>query len=175
MSWHKKVSTMSWHSTINVYSEPGQGSTFKVYLPQYGIKIESQSEEMSAQTAMGGHENILLVKDDPMILDMTTAMLELQGYRVLAAGTPGEAQRLAREHTGEIQLLLTDVVMPQMNGRDLAKYLQAIHPNLKCLFMSGYTANVIAHHGVLDEGVHFIPKPFSLANLAVKVRQALDA
>ena len=102
-------------------------------------------------------------------------MLERQGYTVLAAGTPGEAIRLAQEHAGEIHLLMTDVVMPEMNGRDLAKNLLALTPHLKCLFMSGYTADVIAHHGVLDEGVQFIQKPFSTEDLAAKVRDALDA
>ena len=101
-------------------------------------------------------------------------MLEKQGYRVLTAGTPGEAIRLAEEYTGEIHLLMTDVVMPEMNGRDLAKKMLSLYPNLKRLFMSGYTANVIAHHGVLDEGVHFIQKPFSRKDLAAKVREALD-
>jgi two-component system, cell cycle sensor histidine kinase and response regulator CckA len=110
-----------------------------------------------------------------MILDMTMAMLERIGYTVLAAATPGEAICLAREHAGKIDLLITDVVMPEMNGRDLANNLLSIYPALKRLFMSGYTANVIAHHGVLDEGVHFIQKPFSKKDLAAKVRETLDA
>jgi two-component system, cell cycle sensor histidine kinase and response regulator CckA len=103
-----------------------------------------------------GHETVLLVEDEPGILEMTTRMLERLGYTVLAAGTPGEAIRLAQEHSGRIDLLMTDVVMPEMNGRDLAKNLLSIYPDIRRLFMSGYTANVIAHHGVLDEGVHFI-------------------
>jgi two-component system cell cycle sensor histidine kinase/response regulator CckA len=93
---------------------------------------------------------------------------------VLIAGTPGEALGLAKASAAEIQLLITDVVMPEMNGRDLAKMIREIKPELECLFMSGYTADVIAHHGVLDEGVHFIQKPFSIKNLAVKVREVLD-
>jgi DNA-binding NtrC family response regulator len=88
--------------------------------------------------------------------------------------TPGEALRLAREHRGAIDLLVTDVVMPEMNGRDLAKNLMSLYPHLKRLFMSGYTANVIAHHGVLDEGVYFIQKPFSIDDLSAKVRESLD-
>ena len=115
------------------------------------------------------------MEDEPAILKMTTTMLERQGYTVLAASTPGEAIRLAREHAGEIHLLMTDVVMPEMNGRDLAKNLLSLYPHLKRLFMSGYTADVIAHHGVLDEGVHFIQKPFSMESLAAKVREALAA
>jgi CheY-like chemotaxis protein len=97
----------------------------------------------------------------------------MQGYSVLSASTPGEAIDLARKHAGEIHLLLTDVVMPEMNGRDLARNLLSLYPGLKRLFMSGYTANVIAHHGVLDEGVHFIQKPFSTKDLAAKIRDAL--
>jgi two-component system cell cycle sensor histidine kinase/response regulator CckA len=93
---------------------------------------------------------------------------------VLATGTPGNAVNIAREFDGEIHMLITDVVMPEMNGRDLAMKLHLIYPKINCLFMSGYTANVIAHHGVLDEGVHFIQKPFSLEDLAVKVRLVLD-
>ena len=89
---------------------------------------------------------------------------------MLTAGTPGEAIRLAEEHAGEIHLLITDVVMPEMNGRDLAEQLNPLYPSIKSLFMSGYTANVIAHHGVLDEGVNFIQKPFSIKDLAVKVQ-----
>ena len=93
---------------------------------------------------------------------------------MVSSSIPGEAIRLAREHPGEIHLLLTDVIMPEMNGRDLAKNLLSLYPHLKRLFMSGYTADVIAHHGVLEEGVHFIQKPFSMQNLATKVRDVLD-
>jgi two-component system cell cycle sensor histidine kinase/response regulator CckA len=105
---------------------------------------------------------------------MTSMMLEQQGYTVLSASSPGEAIRLATEHGGTIHLLVTDVVMPEMNGRDLAELLLSLHPNLKYLFMSGYTANVIVHHDVLNDGVSFIQKPFSSRDLAAKVRQVLD-
>ena len=158
---------------INVYSEPGQGTTFTIYLPRHAGKAAQARTEGAAEPAARGHETILLVEDEPAILKLTTTMLEQQGYTVLAAGTPGEAIRLAEEHAGEIHLLMTDVVMPEMNGRDLAKNLLSLYPNLKRLFMSGYTADVIAHHGVLDEGVHFIQKPFSMKDLAAKVREAL--
>jgi two-component system, cell cycle sensor histidine kinase and response regulator CckA len=114
------------------------------------------------------------VEDEPMILDLTMVMLKTLGYTVLTAATPGEAIRLAREHCGQIHMLLTDVIMPEMNGRDLAKNLLSLYPDLKRLFMSGYTANVIAHHGVLDAGVHFLQKPFSLGELAAKIREALQ-
>jgi DNA-binding NtrC family response regulator len=119
-------------------------------------------------------ETVLIVEDEESILKMTQMMLERMGYKVLAAGTPGEAISLAREHAGQIHLLMTDVVMPEMNGRDLAGNLLSLYPNLKRLFMSGYTANVIAHHGVLDEGVQFIQKPFAKQDLAIKVREVLD-
>jgi CheY-like chemotaxis protein len=100
-------------------------------------------------------------------------MLEQLGYRVLTAGTPREALGLAEEHASEIQLLITDVVMPEMNGRDLAERLHALYPGMKIMFTSGYTADVIARQGVLNEGVNFIQKPFSIKDLAVKVREAL--
>lgn len=158
----------------NVYSEPGQGTTFKIYLPRYATETGRTAKMDANQPAVRGHETILLVEDEPMILDITKTMLERQGYTVQAAATPGEAIRLAREHAGEIHLLMTDVIMPEMNGRDLAKNLLSLYPNLKRLFMSGYTADVIAHHGVLDEGVQFIQKPFSVQTLAVKIREVLD-
>jgi PAS domain S-box-containing protein len=162
---------------INVYSEPGQGTTFKIYLPRHVGKAgqaRTQGAAGPARPALRGQETILLVEDEPAILKLTTMMLVRQGYTVLAASTPGEATGLAREHAGEIHLLMTDVVMPEMNGRELAKNLLSIYPHLKRLFMSGYTANVIAHRGVLDEGVYFIQKPFSRKDLAAKVREALD-
>ena len=159
---------------INVYSEPDQGTTFKIYLPRHVGKTEQHRTKGQMEPARRGHETILLVEDERAILTLSKFMLEKQGYRVLTAGTPGEAIRLAEEKAEEIHLLMTDVVMPEMNGRDLSNKMLSLYPNLKCLFMSGYTANVIAHHGVLDEGVHFIQKPFSREGLAAKVREALD-
>ena len=159
---------------VNVYSEPGQGTTFRIYLPRYGTVGERVASSQAPSPARGGQETILLVEDEPMILELTVAMLEPLGYTVLPAGTPGHAIRLAQEHSGPIHLLVTDVVMPEMNGRDLARNLTLLYPDIRRLFMSGYTANVIAHHGVLDEDVHFIQKPFTLQALAAMVRQALD-
>ena len=159
----------------SVYSEPDKGTTLTIYLPRHAAKAEQPRKESPTAPAARGHETILVVEDEPAILKMTTRMLESQGYTVLAASTPGEAIRLAREHTGEIPLLITDVVMPEMNGRDLAKNLLSLYPDLRRLFMSGYTANVIARDGVLDEGVYFIQKPFSRQDLAAKVRDALDS
>jgi signal transduction histidine kinase len=159
---------------INVYSESGRGTTFKIYLPIFAVtsaRVATKAPDMPAER---GNETILLVEDEPAILQMTTMMLERLGYTVVAAATPGEAIRLAHEYRGRVDLLMTDVVMPEMNGRDLAKNLLLINPKLNRLFMSGYTANVIAHHGVLDEGVHFIQKPFSVKELSGKVREVLN-
>lgn len=160
---------------IKVYSEPGQGTTFKIYFSRYEGEGAPVVLENSAKTLLTGQETILLVEDESSILTMTTTLLERQGYNVLAASTPSEAIVLAQAHADEIRLLLTDVVMPEMNGRDLSRNLLQICPNIRSLFMSGYTANVVAHHGVLDEDVHFISKPFSLPDLAEKVREVLDA
>ena len=159
---------------VNVYSEPGQGTTFRIYLPPYQAGRRSRVDTATAKPASRGSETILLVEDESANLRMVTIMLEKLGYDVIAANTPGEAIRMAHEHTGPIDLLVTDVVMPEMNGRDLAKNILHIYPGIKRLFMSGYTANVIVHHGVLDEGVHFIQKPFSPKDLGAKLRDVLE-
>ncbi|MFA5204341.1 MAG: PAS domain S-box protein [Lentisphaeria bacterium] len=164
------------HGFVTVDSEPGRGTSFKIYLPRHHEQAGTeQTQAAPALPVPRGRETILLVEDEPAILKITATMLERLEYAVLPAATPGEAIRLAREHHGEIHLLMTDVVMPEMNGRDLAKNLLALYPHLKRLFMSGYTADVIAHHGVLDEGVNFIQKPFSKSSLAAKLREVLDA
>jgi CheY-like chemotaxis protein len=159
---------------INVDSEPGKGTTFKIYLPRHKGKAEYKQKKRPTEPPAQGHETILLTEDEPAILKMTTKMLEQQGYTVLAAATPATAIRFADLHPGEIHLLITDVVMPEINGRELYKNLLTGHPNLKCLFMSGYTANVIAHNGVLDDGVDFIQKPFMKQDLITKVRETLN-
>jgi PAS domain S-box-containing protein len=159
---------------INVYSKPGQGTTFKIYLPRYSANAEQMQIESQTVPLARGHETILLVEDEPAILNMTKLILESLWYHVLAASTPGEAILMAKEHSGEIHLLMTDVVMPEMSGQDLARNLISLYPGLRHLYMSGYTANVIAHHGVLDEGVNFIQKPFSIQTLGAKVREVLD-
>jgi len=159
---------------INVYSEPGKGTTFRIYLPRYLSGDPAVIIKPSGEAVPGGNETLLLVEDEAAILGLARMMLERMGYRVLAASTPTEAIQLARAHAGKIDLLMTDVVMPEMNGRDLAAQLTRLYPDLKLLFMSGYTADVIAHHGVLDEGVCFIQKPFSKKDLALKLRESLD-
>jgi len=159
---------------INVYSEPGQGSTFKIYLPRLIADETADTTVPEKKAAAGGAETILLVEDESTILRMIRKMLERKGYSVLPAATPAEAIDLAKAHADQIHLLMTDVVMPEMNGRDLAGQITALYPDIKLLFMSGYTANVIAHHGVLDDGVAFIQKPFSMADMTAKVRDVLD-
>ena len=160
---------------VNVHSEPGQGTTFTIYLPWHkGDFDQAQIEEAGVPSAHV-HETILLVEDEPSILKMTTTMLQRMGYTVLQSNTPGKAIELASEIAGEINLLMTDVIMPEMNGRDLEKRLASIKPGLKCLFMSGYTADVISHQGVIQEGVNFIQKPFSKKELAIKVRQVIES
>ena len=158
---------------INVYSEPGTGTTFRLYLSRHAGKAYSLQKKNTAEIPYGSGEAVLVVEDDVSILNLTRRILEELGYTVLAANTPEEAIRLAEEHAGKIHLLITDVVMPKMNGRDLSIRLQSLFPELKCLFMSGYTANVIAHQGVLEEGVNFIQKPVSKKDLAGKVRDVL--
>jgi CheY-like chemotaxis protein len=160
---------------INVYSEPGMGAVFKIYLPRHIVTDRNSVPEKrdSAQPVPTGSETVLVVEDEPTILEVTGLMLQSLGYEVLSADTPGKALTLAEKYE-TIHLLLTDVVMPEMNGRDLAGRLSAMHPDLKCLFMSGYTADVIAHHQVLDKEVQFLQKPFSKEELAARVRSALD-
>jgi PAS domain S-box-containing protein len=160
---------------IDVHSEPGTGTTFTIYLPRYEGKATFAIKDGVKESSLRGQETILLVEDEPAILNIVSMVLKQLGYTVLEANTPGEAILRAREYAGEIHLLMTDVVMPEMNGRDLAKNLLSIYPNMKRLFMSGYTADVIAHHGVLDDGVHFIQKPFNMNIMSAKLREVLDS
>ncbi len=157
---------------IHVYSEPGKGSTFRIYLPRH---LDASAEPAGKENAAAatGTETILLVEDEPAILEMVRIMIRRLGYTVLSAGKPTEAMELARNFTGEIHLLMSDVIMPEMNGRDLARSIASLHPQIRLLFMSGYPANVIARQGVLDEGVHFIQKPFLMKDLATKLREAV--
>lgn len=159
---------------INVYSEPGLGSTFKIYLPRHTGEIEETRQKGPAEPDIRGCETILLVEDELAIITMTTMMLERLGYTVLAAESPDKAISLAQKYPEEIHLLMTDVVMPELNGKELSDRIQALRPTIKSLFMSGYTADVIANHGVLDEGVQFIQKPFSKKDLAIRVHRVLE-
>lgn len=159
---------------ISVDSESDRGTTFGIFLPRHVGGAKKVNAEAVADIPSGHGELVLLVEDEPAILKMSQRMLESLGYRVLAAGAPGEALRLVGEHRNGIHLLVTDVIMPGMNGRDLAGQMHTICPDTKTLFMSGYTADVIAHRGVLEEGAHFIQKPFSTRDLGIKVRATLD-
>jgi signal transduction histidine kinase/CheY-like chemotaxis protein len=161
------------HGHITVYSEPGQGTTFKVFLPRHLGELEQTAALEDAEPQRSQGEVVLMVEDDAAILAMCRNMLEGLGYKVLAANSPAEALRIAETHSGVIQLLLTDVIMPEMNGQVLAERLKAARPGLRVLFMSGYTADIIADHGVLDTEVHFIEKPFNLQKLSAKIRLVL--
>ncbi|MFH0782247.1 MAG: PAS domain S-box protein [Pseudomonadota bacterium] len=161
---------------INTYSEPGQGTAFRIYIPRY-VDLDGTGQarpEDFINPVVGGNETILLVEDESSILKMTTTLLQHLGYNVLAADTTDKAFSLAQQSVGQIHLLLTDVIMPEMNGWDLAEQLGGIQRGMKCLFMSGYTSNIIANQGMLAEGVCFLQKPFSRRELAAKVREALE-
>ena len=160
---------------INVYSEQGHGSTFKIYFRMHTAGADDIKEKRPVAPLLTGDETILLVEDEPAALEMTQTMLKKFGYTVIAASSPVQAMHIAEKNSGRIKLLLTDVVMPGMTGRDLSDNLTARYPQLKCLFMSGYTSNVIAHHGVLDDNINFIQKPFSSRELATRVREALNS
>ncbi len=160
---------------INVYSEKSHGTSIKIYLPRHGDeRIEEREGDGEKSAPPRGRETILLVDDEPAILAMAALLLEEEGYHVLKAATPSEALQMVRERGDSIHLLITDVVMPDMTGRDLSGRVHELVPAIKCLYMSGYTANVIARQGILDDGVHFIQKPFSLKTLSDKVRAILD-
>ena len=162
------------NGSIQVYSEPGHGTIFMIYLPKHRRDKLSNDDEYTEPPVSGGHETILLVEDEPMILEMTTQILDNLGYTVISVPGPNEAIMFCSRTEERIGLLITDVIMPEMNGRDLARALSSHFPGMKCLFMSGYTADVIAHHGVLDDGVEFIQKPFTTAEFAARVRRVLD-
>ena len=159
---------------INVYSEPGRGTTVRVYLPRHNVLADEKRGSVISSIPKGFGETVLVVEDEAALLDITTTMLVDLGYRVLGATTPAEAIRLGEEQKDSINLLMTDVVMPDMNGRELEQQIKKINPKIKCLFMSGYTANVISKYGVLDNDVHFLQKPFTLKDLAIKIRGTLD-
>ena len=158
---------------IEVYSEPGQGATFKIYLPQSLENFFGEAVRPSTEVSKGT-ETVLLVEDEGAILNLASVVLRRHGYLVLAAGTPKDALELVQEYEARIHLLITDVVMPEMNGWQLKNELQKLIPDMKVLFMSGYTANIVADRGVLEKDVKFLQKPFSIESLAKKVREVLD-
>jgi signal transduction histidine kinase/CheY-like chemotaxis protein len=158
---------------IWVYSEPGQGTTFKLYFPQVSEPLSDGSSGDAALARRSGGETILVVEDEKAVRDLTVRILQQLGYTILTASSGAEALAISQSHAGPIDLLLTDVVMPNMSGRQLADKLQASRPDTKVLFLSGYTENTVVHHGVLDAGVEFLPKPFSRENLSRKLREVM--
>jgi CheY-like chemotaxis protein len=159
---------------IWVYSEPGKGTTFKVYLPRVDAEVDVLTPSVAPAT-LRGTETILLAEDEEQVRSIVLNVLRRQGYHVIAAQNGGEALLLSERHSGTIDLLLTDVVMPTMSGPELAKRLAATRPDMKVLCMSGYTDDSIVRHGVLGSGVAFIQKPITPALLMTKVREVLDA
>jgi CheY-like chemotaxis protein len=160
---------------IDVISELGKQTIFMIYLPSFTTPSDESDDSGEQVDLCHGNETILLVEDEPMLIDLTKDMLVQLGYTVLTAISPIEAIRLNKEYLGQIDLLITDVIMPEMNGRDLARAVTSCCPEVKVLFISGYTADVIAHHGVLDKSVHFLQKPITSEALAGKVREVLES
>ncbi|MCS6924162.1 MAG: response regulator, partial [Fimbriimonadales bacterium] len=161
---------------IWVYSELGKGTTFKIYLPRAYTPAEAPRPLLPSETPdLQGKETILVVEDEPDVLEVAAESLRQHGYTVLTANSPAEALQLVQTYSEPIQLLVTDVVMPVMSGRELADYVMRIYPHIKVLYVSGYTENTIVHHGVLDEGIQFLPKPYTPSQLVQKVREVLDS
>jgi CheY-like chemotaxis protein len=160
---------------IWVYSEPGLGTTFKVYLPMAEEKAEVGQSDVSPAATRRGSETILLVEDEDGVRTLIKQLLQRQGYVVIETRHGGEAMVECERHRSPIHLLLTDVVLTQMNGRELAQKLLPMRPEMRVLFMSGYSEEAIAHHGVLNPGTEFLQKPFTTEALIRKVREMLDA
>ena len=159
---------------IWVYSEPGQGSTFKAYLPKVKADAEPEEKEQSPVDDLSGSGTVLIVEDNDGLRKLAQEVLQSYGYRLLVAENGEDALRVSKEHNGPIHLLLTDVVMPKMGGKKLAERLQPLYPQMKVIYMSGYTDNAIVHHGVLAPELNFLEKPFTPEGLAGKVRKALE-
>jgi PAS domain S-box-containing protein len=159
---------------IAVYSEPGRGSAFKVYLPRVGDAIEAAKKKEDRPANLRGHETVLVVEDEPQLRDLVELMLSSRGYSILKVENPLQADAFSQRYPGPIHLLLTDVVLPGISGRDVARQVTAHRPDMKVLFTSGYTPDAIVHHGVLEAGLNFIQKPFTLETLSNKVRAVLD-
>lgn len=161
---------------IWLYSEPGHGTTFKIFLPHAeGAPEELQPHESTLPPEPKGTETILLAEDEPSVREVAASALRAQGYTVLEAGSGEEAIRLAERHPDPIHLLITDAIMPSMSGRDLAEHLQQTRKVEKVLYISGYTENAIVHQGVLEQGIFFLAKPFTPSSLLRKVREVLDS
>ncbi|MDY6906152.1 MAG: ATP-binding protein [Thermodesulfobacteriota bacterium] len=159
---------------INIYSEPPKGTIFRLYIPRHTGKHKETPAPKRHRHDIKGTETILLVEDEESLMVLGRKMLEALGYKVLTADRPSEAIQLAETYGDTIDLLITDVIMPDMNGHQLGKQLLSFYPDIKLLYISGYTADVITHQGVLEKGVCFLQKPFSRHDLSVKIRQALN-
>lgn len=160
---------------VTVYSELGIGTTFRIYLPRVDKVVDGSRARFELPTIPTGTETVLLVEDDDGVRSLTRHMLTNFGYTVLAAANGDEAERVASTHNGPIHLLITDVVMPGAGGRIVAERLAARHPGVRVLFVSGYTDDAVVRHGILEEKIHFLPKPFSPNALGAKIREVLDA
>jgi two-component system cell cycle sensor histidine kinase/response regulator CckA len=160
--------------SIDVDTELGRGTTFRIYLP-HAERTADESAHSETQTVAGGTETILLVEDQDQVRSVVRTTLSRRGYIVLEADGGDDALRYLKEHPAPIDLLLTDVVMPGMNGRDLARAMLNERPKLRVLYMSGYADHAIVRHGVIERGLHYIQKPFSPDSLLRKVRETLDA
>jgi PAS domain S-box-containing protein len=160
---------------IWVYSEPGHGTTFKVYLPRVGEAAAPAAPSLTPPASLRGSETILVVEDDEMIRNLVQKVLRANGYTVLVAANGGDAERVSGQHEGPIHLLMTDVVLPGLNGREVARRVVAARAGIRVLYLSGYTDDAIVHHGVLESGVEFLQKPFTPAVLGRKVREVLDS
>ncbi|MGD9733331.1 MAG: dephospho-CoA kinase [Desulfamplus sp.] len=159
---------------INVYSEPDNGTSFIIYIPRNTSEDVNIVSNKQIKISGANNETVLVVDDEEGILNIAKDILEIHGYRVLTANTSAKALYLVEKYSGKIDLLIIDVVMPEKSGKELAQLIQSKQPNIKCMFISGYTASVIEHKGVLDKGIQFMQKPFSINQLAVKVREVLD-
>jgi PAS domain S-box-containing protein len=159
---------------VSVYSEPGRGTTFRVLLPEAGTDTHAEPSHPAPSEMARGWESILVVEDDPAIRSLTSKVLQDRGYSVLEAESGTEAVRLAQEYDGPIDLLVTDIVMPEMSGRKLAENVRALHPAAKVLFMSGFTAQDVVRQGLIEPEAHFLEKPFSPETLAGTIRRTLD-
>ena len=160
---------------IHVYSEPSQGTTFKIYLPRTQAPVDRVEPPVAGTKPARGTETVLLVEDEELVRSLERKVLEESGYTVLEALSANHALELAEQHDGVIDLLLTDVVMPQLSGRELADLLAPERPEMRILYASGYTADAITRHGVLEQGIAFLPKPLTPTSLLRKVREVLDA
>jgi CheY-like chemotaxis protein len=159
---------------IWVYSEPGQGTTFKIYLPREEEPLEEIGEKVVKGELPRGNETVLVVEDEEEVRKLAVRILQKQGYKILEASQGNEALFICEQHEEPIHLLVTDVVMPGMSGRELSEHLISLHLETKILYMSGHTNSAIVHHGVLESGVNLLQKPFTPEALAQKVREVLD-